>query len=38
MKDAQNKVDDMKTVAIYNSIQITQLYFNCMEEKRKPVT
>lgn len=36
MKDAQNKVEDMKTVAVYNSIQITQLYFNCVEEKRKP--
>jgi len=38
LKDAENKVEDMKSVAIYNSIQITQLYFNCIEDKSKPAT
>ena len=38
LKDAENKVKDMETVAIYNSIQITQLYFNCIEDKSKPQT
>ena len=36
MESIEKKIDEMKTVAIYNNIQITGIYANCLEDKTKP--
>ena len=38
MSAMEQKMEDMKTVAIYNNIQITNLYANCIIDKSKPNT
>lgn len=35
---AMQKVDDIKTAAIYENLQITELYFNCIEDDSKTNT
>ena len=36
MDESIKKMDDMRTTAIYNNIQITGIYANCIEDKTKP--
>ena len=38
MTAMEEKMEEMKTIAIYNNIRITNLYANCIEEKTKPQT
>ena len=38
MEAVEQKMEEMKTVAIYNNIQITNLYANCIIDKSKPNT
>jgi len=36
MEESIKKMDDMRTTAIYNNIQITGIYANCIEDRTKP--
>jgi len=36
MAESIKKMDDMRTTAVYNNIQITGIYANCIEDKTKP--
>ena len=36
MKAMEEKMEEMKTIAIYNNIQITNLYANCIIDKKHP--
>ena len=35
MEKSIKKMDDMRTTAVYNNIQITGLYVNCLPDKTK---
>jgi len=36
MSAMEEKMEEVKTVAIYNNIQVTNLYANCIEDKKHP--
>ena len=38
MEESIKKMDDMRTTAVYNNIQITGIYANCIEDRTKPKT
>jgi len=38
MEAVEQKMEEMKTIAIYNNIKITNLYVNCIQDKSKPNT